>query len=65
MPRVDFRDIEDDEQCPHCGSYDLDFDEDGLLRCFDCDELVVESDKPYRKVKQKVIIPKKYRSDEL
>jgi uncharacterized Zn finger protein (UPF0148 family) len=51
MPKVDIRELILDDECPYCGSFELFTNEDGLLECDECGELIVEEDKPIRKLK--------------
>jgi ribosomal protein L37AE/L43A len=36
MPKVDFRRLNIENNCPHCGGDEVEFNEDGLLECIWC-----------------------------
>jgi uncharacterized Zn finger protein (UPF0148 family) len=58
MPKVDIRELILDDECPFCGSIELFTNQDGLLECDECGELIVEEDKPIRNLKKEQVIKK-------
>jgi uncharacterized Zn finger protein len=63
MPKVDFRGLILDNECPFCGSIESYINFDGLLECDECGELIIEEEQPFRKTKKQQI-SKKFKSYE-